>query len=449
MTERRSSLAALVLVAAFLVRVPALSQADPPGRTVTLEEAVASATSRNALLLAAREEVAVQEGRAKEARSYFVPDLTFTENYSRTNNPVYVFMGKLNQASFTMNDFYVPALNNPQPLTNFQSRVELTFPLFTGGKLKAAYRAAALGVEAARDDGAFAESSVVKGVTQAFYGSLLARQAVAAMTEAVKTAESHLERVEAMHKQGLVLDSDLLRIRVFVADMRQQKASREADEKVARAYLAYAMGTEEDVAPAGNFAIPETPLPTYEEALDAALKGRGDLLAMTRRTEQAGQGVRMARADYLPQVGVMAAYEQDTRRWSPGAWGDNWMLGVQLRIPLFDGGARAGRLMSSKAQEIQAQQALIDLQRKVAIDVKEAWLRSAAARERVAVTTDSEAQARENLRIVDLRYGEGMASVTDLLDADTALTAAALQRSQAIHDLLVERAHLAWAMGKQ
>ena len=421
---------------------------EPAAKPVTLQEALDSARENNALLQAARLDVWASEGRLKEARSFFVPDLVFTEAYSRTNNPVYVFMGKLTQANFTMADFYLPKLNNPEPLTNWQSRVELTAPLFTGGKLKAAYKASKLGVEAAEGRASFAESSVVKGVTEAFHGSLLAARAASVMRETVKTAAAHEDQVEALHKEGLVLDSDLLRIRVFASDMRQQASSREADAQVARAYLAYAMGYEGEVEPRGELAPPQTPLPSLEEAQRSGLESRGDLIAAQAQGEQAIEGIKMSRADYIPQVGLMASYEQDTQAWSPAAWGDNWMLGVQLRLPLFDGGARSGRLQTAKAQALMAEKAIVDLKQKVQVEVKSAWVKAKAAEERVAVTTESEAQARENQRILALRYEEGMASITDLLDADTALTAAALTRAQAVYDLLVERARLVWAMGK-
>ncbi len=440
--------AALAIATVLLASQPLLAETPPGPAPVTLEEALSRARSGNALLQAARADVQAKEGQNRLARSFFIPSLTFTENYSRTNNPVYVFMGKLTQANFQMSDFYIPSLNNPEPLTNWQSRVEMTLPLFMGGKLKAAYEASKFGVEAAQSTAAFAESSVVKGVTEAFYGGLLARQAVGTMQEALKTADAHLKQVEAMHKEGLVLDSDLLRIKVFAADMAQQEAAREADEQVARSYLAYAMGTQEDVAPSGEFAPPSGELPALEEAQKEGLEKRGDLKALALQAQQALRGVTMAKADYWPQVGAMAAYEQDTQAWSPGAWGDNWMVGVQLKLALFDGGGRAGRLETARAQETQVQQALLDAQQKVRVDVKSAWLRAQAAAQRVAVTTESEAQARENQRIVALRYQEGMASITDLLDADTALTAASLTRNQAIHDELVERARLEWAMGK-
>lgn len=439
--------AALVLGASGALAQTPLPERPGP-QAVTLEEAIARAKGGNALLKAARSDVQAKEGQVKLARSYFIPNLGFTENYSRTNNPVYVFMGKLTQANFGMQDFSIPSLNNPEPLTNWQSRVEVTFPLFTGGKLKAAYEATKFGMEAAQSTADFAETSVVKGVTEAFYGSLLAGQAVGVMDEAVKTAQAHQQQVEAMAKEGMVLDSDLLRIRVYASDMAQQAAARAADAQVARAYLAYAMGSGQEIEPKGDFVPPAGELPSLEDALKAALVSRGDLRAMALQTQQALRGVRMAKADYLPQVGVLASYEQDTMAWAPSAWGDNWMLGVQVKIPLFDGGARAGRMETARAQEAQAQQALLDLQQKIRVEVTSAWLRARSAGQRVAVTTDSEAQARENQRIVALRYKEGMASITDLLDADTALTAAALSRSQSIHDEIVERARLTWAMGK-
>lgn len=422
---------------------------DLPMRKVTLTEAISTALHENLMLKAAKREVEVQKGQLKEARSYFLPDLNFYETFSRTDNPVYVFMGKLTQERFGMMDFAIDNLNNPAPLNNYASKIELTMPLFTGGKVKAGYKASKMGADAAEKNSDFAESSVKKAVTEAFYGCLLAQKAVGVMKETVKTAESHLKQVEAMHKQGLVLDSDLLRMRVFVADMKQKEVEREADAQVAAAYLGYAMGTDNTVWPDGVFLPPSGRLPSFEEARKEAFKHRGDLVAMQLKTGQASQGVKMTRASYMPQVGLVASYEQDTEKWTSATRGDNWMVGIQLRLPLFDGGARAGKLQAAKGREFQATQALLNLQQKVSLDVRSALLRARAEAKAVSVTTDSEKQAKENRRIIELRYKEGLASITDLLDADTTFTAASLARAKAIHDELVERARLDWAMGRK
>ncbi len=434
----------LIFVALALFPAAALAQESP--RQVTLDAAVNEALQHNALLGAARADVNAKEGQFREARSYFIPDISLSEMASRTNNPVYVFMGKLTQSQFAMQDFALDRLNNPDPLTNYQTKFELAMPLFTGGKLKAAYKATKWGIESARQNVSFAESSTARAVTEAFYGSLLAQEAAEVMGEAAKTARAHLNQVEAMYKQDLVLDSDLMRIRVYASDVEQQEAARKADAEVARAYLGYAMGASENVAPLGSFVVPAEPLPALEEAMKRAIEARPDLKATAIQRDQASEGVKMARADYLPQAGLMASYEWDTEKWA--RYGDNWQVGIQLKVPLFDGGARAGRLETAKAQSLQAEQALKDLREKVAVQAKEAWLRARAADERVSVTTGAVAQAQENQRIVELRYKEGLASITDLLDADMALTAAKLSRNQAIHDALVERANLAWATGE-
>lgn len=438
------NISALLLGALALAGFPAAAQ---EARPATLKDALASARANNALLKAARLDVDAREGQLSEARSYRIPDLDLSTGFLRTTNPTYVFMGKLGQQRFTMMDFAIDGLNRPDPYNNWQSRAEVTAPLFTGGKLAAAYRAAKLGVEAARGTGDFAEASVVKSVTEAFYGSLLARRAAEVTSEAVKTAEAHRDQVAAMRAEGMVLDSDFLRVQVFVADLQQQRASREADAQVARAYLAYAMGEEGDVEPRGEFQPSGTELPTLVEAQQRAEAQRGDLRAMQTQAEQAGEGVRMARADYIPQVGAMAAWEWNTESWS--SFGDNWAVGVQVKIPVLDGGGRSGKLRTAKAREGQAQQGLLDLRQRIRVEVKDAWLRSRAAAERIAVTTSAAAQAKETLRIVDLRYREGLASITDLLDADTALLAAELTRAQAVHDEIVARARLSWAMGEK
>jgi len=433
----------LILPALFLA---AGAGAQEP-LSVTLEEAVGRAMEKNALLQAARAEVQAVDGMLGEARSYFIPDVTLSESFSRTNSPVYVFMGKLNQNRFSLMDFDIRRLNDPDPLSNFNTRVEMSVPLFTGGKLKAAYEAAKLGVEAARERSGFAENSVVKAVTEAFYGSLLAGRSVLVTEEALKTAEAHRDQVRALHEQGMALDSDWLRIQVYVADLREQLFSRKADERVARAWLAYAMGLETEVAPSGTLTPPQEALPPLERSLEQALGSRPDLKAMELELMQAGKGVRMARSEYMPQVGLMASYDWNTEEWS--RYGENWMVGVQVTLPLFDGGARKGRVLSASAREIQAAQALLDMQQRARVEVRDAWLRAEAARRRVEATTDAAGQSRENLRIVELRYKEGLASITDLLDADTALLAAELTRSKAIHDEITERARLRWALGEE
>jgi outer membrane protein len=414
-------------------------------KEVTIDEAVSTALQKNNLLIAAREGVEKAKGMKKEANSYYFPRLDLSLAYSRTDNPVFVFMGKLTQERFSMADFAIDKLNNPDPLTNYQGRVSLMMPIFTGGKIASANRAAKFGIISEESKVREAEEATKSGVTQAFYGAILAEEAEKVFEEAVDKAKAHEKQIAAMHREGLVLDSDLLRIRVYLSDIEQELASRKADLEIAREYLAYAMGVGEKVKPAGDITSYIVLGKEIDELLKLAESNRGELLSMENQAKQAKEGVNIKKADYMPQVGLGASMERD---YSNGSnYGKNWMAGVEIKIPLFDGGRRGGALQQARSDEIQALCVLADLKMKVVLQVKEAYLKLKADEERISVTGQALEQAKENQRIAARRYEEGLALITELLDADILVTSTRLSRAKSYFDALSEKSRLAVAVG--
>jgi len=430
------------ILAILVAALPAFAQDI---KEVTLDEAVSTALQKNNLLNAARGGVEKAMGMKKEANSYHFPQLDLSLGYSRTDNPVFVFMGKLTQERFAMTDFAIDKLNTPDALTNYQGKVSLVMPIWTGGKIASANRAAKYGISAAGNRVREAEEATKSGVTQAFYGSILAEEAVAVFEEAVETAKAHEKQITAMHREGLVLDSDLLRMRVYLSDIQQELASRKADLEISREYLAYAMGVEEKVKPAGDITSYQVLQKELDGLLEIAEANRGELLAMEDQYRQAGEGVKIKRAEYLPQVGLGASVERDY--YNRSEYGKNWMIGVEVKIPLFDAGRKGGALQQARADETQAAMALQDLRLKVLLDVKQAYLKLKADEERILVTGKALDQAEENQRIVSKRYEEGLALITELLDADILVTTTKLSRAKSYFDALSEKAALAAAVG--
>jgi outer membrane protein len=166
---------------------------------------------------------------------------------------------------------------------------------------------------------------------------------------------------------------------------------------------------------------------------------------MENQANQAKEGVNIKKADYMPQVGLGASMERD---YSNGSnYGKNWTVGIEVRIPIFDGGRRGGALQQARSDEIQAMSVLQDLRMKVLLQVKEAYLKLKADEERIAVTGQALDQAKENQRIVAKRYEEGLALVTELLDADILVTSTRLSRAKSYFDAFSEKARLAVAVG--
>lgn len=414
-------------------------------KSVTIDEAVSTALENNNLLKSAKSQIDKSKGAKTEAFSYHFPKLDLSLSYSRTDNPVYVFMGKLTQEQFSMMDFAIDKLNNPSPLTNYQGKVSLALPIFTGGKIASYNRAADFGIKVSENKYNEAKESVIKGVTQAFYGAILAEQAVKVYEEAVETAKAHEKQISLMHKEGLVLDSDLLRIRVYLKDVEQELLSRRADLEIARTYLAYAMGVDYPVKPEGDITLYIPVEKDLDSLIQIGEKQRGELIAMENVLNQAKEGVKIKKADYFPQVGLGASYERDYN--NSGDFGKNWMVAVEVKIPIFDAGQRKGALLSAKADEISAASYLADLRLKTDLEIKEAYLKLKSSEEKIKVSESQLEQAKENQRIVAKRYEEGLALITELLDADITVTATVLSRTKAYYDALTQKAELARCVG--
>ena len=426
--------------------VAAVTAGPAAPQTYTLEQAVAVARARHPLLGAVRAGIRVGQGDWQEAKGLNRPKGTLYGTYGYTNNPVYAFMAKLNQRQFSAEDFQLDNLNHPDAISDWQGRAEVLWPLLTGGRQPAREAMAYAGLQAARFDAARSEHDIVRAVTEAYYACLLARAVAGVMDDTVHAAQGHADQVAALNREGVTLDSDLLRLKVYLADAEQQRAARRAEADAATAWLAYAMGMDQAVTAVGELAAPERPLDPLEICVHTAFGQRQDLRAADARQRQADAGIRAVEADFMPQAGLAASYQVDTERWS--GYGDSWMGGVQVSLPVFDGGRRFGQMESAIGRADQARLLRQDLENRVRAQVKEAWLKARAAQERLVVTGQAEAQSVENQRLVDHQYREDVAGVTDLLDADMALTVARLSRRQATHDLLVERARLHWAVGE-
>ncbi len=93
------------------------AQQQPAPAVLTLQQSVQIAMEKNPLRKAALADIKAANADLREARSFLMPRLSFSEIATRGNDPVYVFGGKLRQQRFTANDFALNKLNTPRPLS--------------------------------------------------------------------------------------------------------------------------------------------------------------------------------------------------------------------------------------------------------------------------------------------------------------------------------------------
>jgi len=429
----------------MLVWWPLMSCAQAP---IALKDAVHLALNKNKSLEASDASRRAAESRIAAARSGNLPKVNYSESWTRSDNPVFVFSSLLTQYQFLEQNFQIGPLNRPDFLNNFQSQLTADQTLYDGGQTRHAVRSAELTKDITSEDGRRARMEVIAGVIRSYYDALLGAEELNATGLAMRSAEADLDRAESIRSAGMSTDVDVLSIRVHLAGVREQQIRREADLDVARAALNDALGLPLDNAHALTTGLVPLQLPAglladYEKnALSERPEARQVKLAINLAENQAAR----AHSDLLPQVGVHAAFEAD-RQGFYDKGGANWLVSIGLRWNLFNGFSDKARIAESnfalRRSEADQEHATSAIQ----LQVRRAYADLRAAAQRIEVTNASVAEAEESLRITRNRYETGLSNVTDLLRTETAVLEARTRRLAAIHDQRIAAAMLELAAG--
>ena len=428
--------------------MPMLGQETQKSGTLTLEQAVRTALDQNPAFRESSDEAEAARARLKQVQAGWLPKIDFHQDFTRGNNPVYVFGTKLAQRQFSSRDFQLYNLNTPTPLDNFQTRFDGQWRLFDSGQTLFHRRSAKKLVTAADFETEQARQDLILEVVRSYYGVLVLRENVRAADEAVKTAEASAQRMETMHKAGLIVDSDLLSAKVFLAQMKEREIRAQNELALANMQLAREMGLPVDAPtdPSETLKEPGASQKTIEEWIHTALDQRPALRAALLQQDAMDQERKAAKAEFGPKIGLFGSTERDAMTLG-GPSGTNWTAGAQLEFNLFAGGAQKARLMEADANASKAKHGVEWFRSGVQMEVRKAYLDGNAAAQRAAAARDASDQAKESLRIVQNRYEAGLTTATELFRAQTAQLEATTEYLSALQDWQVARAQLERAAG--
>jgi outer membrane protein TolC len=195
-----------------------------------------------------------------------------------------------------------------------------------------------------------------------------------------------------------------------------------------------------------EIAARDAPAATLAALTNAAAAQRSDLKAMDRRVEAASSMVQAARAGFLPEVGVTGQYEMNKETFV-GQDGSNWSVFVGAKWNAFDGGGARARTLRARAEQRAAAQLNALMHDAAGLEVRQAWYALEAAQQRVVIATGAVEEARAALAQVEDRTKEGLATIVELMGAQTALSTARTREVAARRDVLLGRATLDLATG--
>ena len=434
--------ATLLLAAGLLLLTAAPGLQADEARPLTLAQVVERVLKANGRIKASHQRVEAAREAAAAAHSALFPRLSLSYRFTSLDEAPYF---RLNQ---------IPGNPTFPYGGEHEARwgVELFQPLFTGWGLVSRERLRRLQVDVARVEERQARLDLILRAKVGFYRLLLAEKGVEVTREAVEALEAHLRDAKGFFRQGLIPRNDLLRSQVALAQARQELARARADLETARDRLAVLMdlpvGTPIRLAPPARL---HPPLPRLEALEEAALRHRPEREALALKLREARMEQRIVRSRRLPQVGLLARYEQvgqdllaDDNAYANHS---NALVGVEARWDIFQFGRRRHREAEVEHRMEELKELLRDLDREIELQVKQAWLQARVARQNLATASTALGQARENYRITNLQYREQLAASSDLLDARTYLSQAEMNYYGAIYGYLTALARLQRAVG--
>jgi outer membrane protein len=266
--------------------------------------------------------------------------------------------------------------------------------------------------------------------------------------QSLETSEENVRLAEARFKAGAVLQSDLLRAKVQLAEVKEMLTRSENGLKLAAAGLNFAMGvpqgTEYEVV--GALSAQEQSVEVNVLINEAAQK-RPDLLSMDLNRRIAEESVRVARADYLPSLNLMGQMDWNSDKFA-GDDAKSWAVMAVLQWNLFDGLVTKSNVKEALATSKRMQSLEEQTKSAVQLQVRQAYYNLTASTDRLAATASSVQEAEEGFRIVQKRYETGMTTFVDVLGAESALIRSRTNALQALYDNNVAQAELKLAMGK-
>ena len=312
--HRRMFRAFSLLLTVTILGIPGLMFSQTPGPSpLSLQQAASIALEKNPLRKAALADTKAASAGVREAQSFLMPHVSFSELATRGDDPVYVFGSKLRQQRFTADNFAPPLnkLNTPLPYGDFTTRFGGTWNLFDSfASWHAVSRAKEMNT-ATTHQLERTDQEILFRVVQSYYSVLLAAKQLDVAERAEKTAKAIMDRSQVRYDAGLVVESDLLSAKVRLASREQELIRARNNLALAQAQLNTAMGVPADAQyqPSEIFTERTLVVESLPDLEQKALNTRPDLKRIEAQQSAQELSVAIAKSSFGPRLNAFAGWE--------------------------------------------------------------------------------------------------------------------------------------------
>lgn len=460
----------------------ALIDAHAAGNSWSLDSLRARAVSNNkSLLMAGQKKVAASYTR-KSAATNYLPKVSATGAYMYTSRELSLLSDEQKHTLSNIGTGLSAMVPNLAPMSSTINSVgqgvvdalhtdtrnagivavTLTQPIYMGGKIRAYNKITQYAEEAAGTLYDKELQDIIVDVDEAYW-NLVALYSKKKLAEGYKALVDKLEGdVEKLVKEGMATKADLLSVKVKVNEAGVTLIQVNNGIELSRMNLCRICGLDMNEPVEVEDAIDEKNQNANimgqvdmfssksDNLVQQAESNRKELQALGLQNRIYDEKIKLARAEYLPKVALMGGYLAS----NPSVFNSfehkmkgMWNVGITLNVPILTWGDRSYKVKSAKAEALMHRYETEEVKEKIELQVNQCRQKLQESMERYQTTLRSVDEAEENLRYANLGMKEGVITLSNVMEAQTAWLKAKSEWVNAQVDVRLANLYLRKAVG--
>ena len=414
-------------------------------KTLTLNEAIDLSIKNSKQLKINRAKVEQASAAVKEAIQRRLPDASFSGSYIRLTNPAIDLKTKNNGngSGSGNNGGSTPKVNQAA-----YGILNASLPIYTGGKIRYGIESSKYLAHAEELDAENSKEEVIENTIEAYINLYKANAVVKLYEENLIQAQQRVKDFTNLEKNGLLARNDLLKVQLQASNVELSLLDAKNNRELVNVNMDLMLGLSENtiLAPDSTIINQTFSVGTLNEYVQSALKNRKDIEALGLRKQAADLSVKATRADRYPALALTGGYiAADVPKVLTITNAANVGVGVSYNLgSLWKNKAKVEQA-EAQSRQLEATQELMN--NNIRLQVNQAYLNWLSSQKKIEVYAKAVEQADENYRIVKNKYNNGLATVTDLIEADVLQLQSNLNYSIAKADAVVVYNQLLQAVG--
>lgn len=428
----------MVLAVAIFFAKHSISQEK---KMLTLKEAIDLSIQNSKQLKAARARIDATLAQIKEAEDNRLPGFNISGSYLRLSS------ANIDIKTKSANPGTIPAAS-PKISQALYGIANLSFPVYSGGKIKYGIEAAKYLSEAAKLDAANNKESVILNTLNAYANLYKSAATISIITESLMSSRQRDTTFYRFEQNGLLARNDLLKAELQTSNIELALLDAENNWKLANINMNLMLGLPESTELIIDTTAfrQVTSIKNIDEYEQLAIQNRKDIQALNYRKKAAAVAIKSANTEAYPNIaltgGYVAAYVPNIITITNAL---NVGIGVQYNLASL--WKTNTKLQQAKAKEKELQANEGELNDAIRLQINQDYQNYLLSQKRIEVYQKSLQQATENFRITKNKYDNSLVTVTELLDADVALTQAKLNLSISKADAILAYNKLLYTTG--